>query len=43
MKEKLKYQEPVANIALLNGSDIIMESSFGDNIIGDGSIPDLSV
>lgn len=43
MKEKLKYQAPVAKIAILKCNDIIMESSFGDNIIGDGEVPGLDI
>lgn len=44
MKEKRKYFEPVAQLILLQQEDMLtVISSDGDNVIGDGDVPDITV
>lgn len=44
MREKRKYFEPVAYLVLLQQEDmLVVISSDGDNLIGDGDVPNITL
>ena len=44
MKEKRKYFEPVAQLVMLEKADMLTAiSNNGDNLIGDGDVPDINI